>query len=152
MISHTAEYALRAMVHLCAWPHIPRTAKQIAQATDVSQGYLSKVLQLLHRAALVSSQRGPHGGFCLNRPPDQITIFDVVRAVDPKCRSRHAHVGSPVQRTKWHRLDRRLDDAVETIERKLAETTIVDLVDEKPQSDAHAGADALHPSSTRLSD
>ena len=140
------------MVHLCAWPQSSRTAKQIAQATDVPQGYLCKVLQLLNRAALVSSRRGPHGGFCLSRPADQVTIFDVIRAVDPVRRSRHAHAGSSAQQARWHRLDRRLDDAIETMERKLAETTIIDLLNEQPRPDAFAGAEAHQNSSARFSD
>ena len=64
MISQTAEYALRAMVFL-AMRESAATNEQIAQVTKVPPGYLSKILQQLGKAKLVSSQRGLGGGFVL---------------------------------------------------------------------------------------
>ncbi|NUQ01687.1 MAG: Rrf2 family transcriptional regulator, partial [Armatimonadetes bacterium] len=83
MISQTAEYALRAIVCLAAQPEGRLTTPQIAGATRVPAGYLSKVLQLLGRAGLVRSQRGLGGGFVLARPAELISVLDVVNAVDP---------------------------------------------------------------------
>src|SRR5438045_8564292 len=83
MFSQTTEYALRAMVHLAANTDQPQTNLQIARATRVPPPYLSKVMQNLTRAGLVHPQRGLPGGFTLSRPPDRLTIYDVVQAVDP---------------------------------------------------------------------
>ena len=60
IISRTAEYALRAVVHLAAaeGETVSQTVGQIAAGTQVPLGYLSKVLQSLSRAGLIVSQRG----------------------------------------------------------------------------------------------
>src|SRR5688572_3492521 len=84
MISLTAEYALRAMVHLAASADNPsQNVGQIAAATRVPAGYLSKVLQSLSRAGLIVSQRGLGGGFRLAQSPKNTSIYEVIQAVDP---------------------------------------------------------------------
>jgi Rrf2 family transcriptional regulator, nitric oxide-sensitive transcriptional repressor len=87
VISQTAEYALRAIVFLAdhRGPEgsEAHTTEQIARATKVPVGYLAKIMQGLSRSRLVNSQRGLHGGFTLIKPPDQLTIYEVVQAVDP---------------------------------------------------------------------
>src|SRR5947209_1382778 len=129
MISQTAEYALRAIVYLAAQPGEPRTVQQIAEATRVPAGYLSKVMQGLSRAGLVHSQRGLHGGFTLNAPPDRLTVFDVVQAVDPIRRISSCPLG-----LKGHvnlcPLHRRLDNAMALDEKALRESTIAELLAE----------------------
>lgn len=83
MLSQTAEYALRAVVALAAQPDTPFTTKRLAEETQVPSPYLSKVLQALSRADLVKSQRGLHGGFVLARAAGEVTLLDVINAVDP---------------------------------------------------------------------
>jgi Rrf2 family protein len=83
MISQTAEYALRATLHLAERLDEIQTIPTIAEATEVPAGYLSKVMQTLRRAGLVTSRRGKNGGFRLRREPGRITLYDVVNAVDP---------------------------------------------------------------------
>ncbi|MGE5608271.1 MAG: RrF2 family transcriptional regulator, partial [Bacillota bacterium] len=82
MISQTAEYALRAAVCLASNPESPMTTQQIAAMAKVPAGYLSKVLQAMGRAGLVDSTRGLGGGFVLTRDPKELTIFQVIEAVD----------------------------------------------------------------------
>jgi len=129
MISQTAEYALRAIVYLASQPGEPRTVQQIAEATRVPAGYLSKVMQGLSRAGLVHSQRGLHGGFTLNATPDRLTVFDVVQAVDPLRRITSCPLG-----LKGHvnlcPLHRRLDNAMGLVEKALRESTIAELLAE----------------------
>ena len=67
------------------------TAESISIVTKVPVGYLAKILQGLSKAGLVKSQRGPHGGFTLTQEPKEITVYEVVQAIDPFCRLRHAH-------------------------------------------------------------
>ena len=83
MISQTAEYALRAIVFLADNAGEAHTTEQIARATKVPVGYLAKIMQGLSRSRLVNSQRGLHGGFTLVREPRELSIYDVVQAVDP---------------------------------------------------------------------
>jgi Rrf2 family protein len=129
MFSQTTEYALRAMVYLAAQEGQARTAQQIAQATKVPPGYMAKVMQGLTRAGLVHSQRGLHGGFTLTRPPAEMTVFDVVQAVDPLQRIR----GCPLD-VQGHvnlcPLHRRLDHAIGLVEEALKRSTIAELLGE----------------------
>src|SRR5205809_7648491 len=83
MISQTAEYALRAIVHMAIHPDEPQTAQQISNGTYVPVPYLSKVLQALVRGDLIHSQRGLHGGFTLRKSPEDLTVYEIVQAVDP---------------------------------------------------------------------
>ena len=83
MIPMTAEYALRAVVVLARDAGKTRSADEIAVATSVPRRYVNKVLQALVRARLVRSQSGPGGGYALLRPPEAVSILDVVSAVEP---------------------------------------------------------------------
>jgi Rrf2 family protein len=127
MFSQTAEYALRAVVYLASQKDEPRTVQQIAEVTRVPAGYLSKVMQGLCRAHLVHSQRGLHGGFTLARPDAELTVLDVIQAVDPIRRINGCPLG-----LKGHLnlcpLHRRLDNAISMVERTLQESTIAELL------------------------
>ena len=133
MISQTVEYALRAVVYLADQGEAPRTTQQIAAATRVPAAYLSKVLQGLSRGKLVHSQRGLHGGFTLARPTDELTVLDVIEAVDPIRRIRSCPLG-----IKGHinlcPLHRRLDQAMALVENALKKSTIAELLVEPERS------------------
>jgi Rrf2 family nitric oxide-sensitive transcriptional repressor len=133
MFSQTAEYALRAVVYLAAQGEEPRTTQQIAEATRVRPGYLAKVMQELSRHGLVHSQRGLHGGFTLTRSPNDLTVYDVIQAVDPLQRIRSCPLG-----IKGHLnlcpLHRRLDDALKSVEEALKGSTIGELLLEPERS------------------
>lgn len=83
MISQTAEYALRAVVCLANQSETSLTTREMARHTKVPVNYLSKVLQGLTKKGLVQSQRGLHGGFVLSRPASEMTLLEVIDAVDP---------------------------------------------------------------------
>ncbi|MFW6059824.1 MAG: RrF2 family transcriptional regulator [Phycisphaeraceae bacterium] len=128
MISQTVEYALRAVVFLAVDPDSPRTTEQIAERTRVPRGYLSKVLQQLGRAGLVQSQRGLHGGFTLVRGPAEISVLEVVNAVDPIQRIRRCPLGLESHGTQLCPLHRRLDDALAMVEEAFSSSTIADML------------------------
>jgi len=133
MFSSTAEYALRAVVHLAAEPDKPCTTGEIAEATQVSPGYLSKVLQNLGRVGIVSSQRGPSGGFILQRSPKDITILDVVNAVDPIERITKCPLNIPSHAVKLCKLHARLDEAIGMVESALGASTIAEMLESSPE-------------------
>lgn len=83
MLSRTTEYALRAVIYLAKTEGDNTTSQVIAAATAVPEGYMSKVLNTLARAGIVSSQRGPTGGFTLAVPAPDLTMLRVVEAVEP---------------------------------------------------------------------
>src|ERR1044072_8532883 len=82
MFSQTNEYALSVITYLAMHPGKPAKNAEIAKFTQVPPGFLYKVLQTLDRAGLVNGQRGMHGGFSLARPADQISVLNVISAVD----------------------------------------------------------------------
>ncbi len=134
MFSQTTEYALRAIVWLAAHSAEPQTTLQIAAATRVPAGYLSKVLQALGRAHLVNSQRGLYGGFTLTRPAKTIRVLEVVNAVDPIRRIETCPLGLKSHGKELCALHRRLDDAIAHIENAFSESTIADLLAEPSTS------------------
>ena len=58
------------------------SAKEIAEAYGIPSQLLAKILQRLTKVGLLSSHAGMNGGYALSRPADQITAFDVIRAID----------------------------------------------------------------------
>jgi len=82
-ISAKVDYAVRAMCELAAHPgDAPMKAEQIASAQEIPLSYLENILVDLRRAGLVRSLRGQVGGYRLAKPASQITIADVIRAVE----------------------------------------------------------------------
>jgi len=134
MISQTAEYALRAVVLLGSRAEESLTTQEIARATKVPAGYLSKVLQALGRADLVHSQRGIRGGFTLARSLDQISVLDVINAVDPIRRIERCPLGLATHGANLCPLHKRLDDAVATMQREFASCTVAALLAEPTRS------------------
>jgi Rrf2 family protein len=134
VISLTAEYALRAMLHLATHDaqDAAHTVGQIAAETQVPAGYLAKVLQSLSRAGLIKSQRGLGGGFRLVKPASDTTIYEVVQAVDPLQRIRECPLGLKAHGTNLCPLHRRLDDAMALIEEQFRATTIAELLEVPP--------------------
>jgi Rrf2 family protein len=82
-VSAKADYALRATIELATTePGKPVKGERIAQAQEIPLKFLENILVDLKHAGLVLSQRGAEGGYWLARPPEEITVADVVRAVD----------------------------------------------------------------------
>jgi Rrf2 family protein len=134
MISQTTEYALRATVALASQPDHAMVTRDLAEATKVPAGYLSKVLQSLGRAGLVQSRRGLGGGFVLARPPEEITIYDVVQAVDPIQRIHTCPLGLAAHGVRLCPLHRRLDNAMQTVEDAFRQTTLAEILAEPSHS------------------
>lgn len=128
MLSQTAEYVLRVVVYLAGRDGKAATTHQIAQATRVPEGYLAKVLQSLGRARLVDSQRGLHGGFVLSRSPRELSVFDVLAAVDPPQRISACPLGLEGHAGRLCALHQRLDDALALMEKAFRASTIAELL------------------------
>jgi Rrf2 family protein len=129
MIPKTAEYALRAVVVLARDPGRAYSADEIAEATHVPRRYAHKVLQALVRAKLVRSQPGPGGGYALLRLPEEVSILDVVEAVEPIPRIRRCPLGLKSHTTLCP-LHRQLDEAAAATEKAFAEVTIGQLLNQ----------------------
>lgn len=81
-ISAKADYAVRAAVELAVAGKGPLKGERISQAQEIPLKFLENILGELKHAGLVRSQRGTEGGYWLAQPPDQITIADIIRAVE----------------------------------------------------------------------
>jgi Rrf2 family protein len=81
-LSARADYALRAATELAAAEGTHLTADQLARAQHIPGKFLEAILTQLRRAGLVRSQRGPEGGFWLARPAGEISLADIIRAID----------------------------------------------------------------------
>lgn len=134
MFSQTAEYALRTIVWLAARSDTAQTTQQIAEATKVPRGYLSKILQSLGRAGLVHSQRGLHGGFTLAVDPDELSPLDVIDAIDPIRRIERCPLGLASHAVGLCPLHKRLDDAIAQVREVLGEARISELLGEPTRS------------------
>jgi Rrf2 family iron-sulfur cluster assembly transcriptional regulator len=81
--SRSAEYAIRAFVHLSQVPDGKYAmVKNIAREEDIPSHFLAKILQQLARKGLLRSSKGPTGGFVLRRKPEDVSLMDIVQALD----------------------------------------------------------------------
>jgi Rrf2 family protein len=82
-LTRAADYAVRVMIHLAGLPSGSRVQRAaLAQATDVPESFMSKVLQSLVRARLIASRRGVDGGFELISSPETTSLLNVVEAIE----------------------------------------------------------------------
>lgn len=83
MLTHTGDYALRALIYLAHDPEDGyHQTRDLARSLNIPGNYLGKILQTLSHQQIVESRRGMNGGFRLARLPDQIRLFDVLKALD----------------------------------------------------------------------
>jgi Rrf2 family protein len=142
-LSARGQYGVRAVVELALHydqGHLPM--REIARAKGISPSYLEHILGALRRAGLVVSARGAHGGYRLACPPAEITVGQVIRALEGPiapvvCASEDDH--SPCDRatvcssrTAWLRLR-------DGIAATLDAMTIADLVEEPTAPSEPAG-------------
>lgn len=146
MISQTVEYALRAMCFLATLGDRPGTAGDIAHATRAPRGYLSKVLRTLVCARLIRSVRGRRGGFFLARHASEISLLDIVNAVDPFRSTPSCPLDDPAS-TRLCPVRRCLNDAATAIERSLRHTPLSSLLDDVSDPPQHRRADPPRPTS-----
>jgi Rrf2 family protein len=80
-VSAKVDYALRAMLELAAAGTLVK-GEQLSTAQSIPRKFLESILVQLRHEELVASQRGVDGGYALARPADQISVADVIRAVE----------------------------------------------------------------------
>src|SRR5205085_8011210 len=134
MFSQTVEYALRAVVHLAYEAPAARTTAQIAEATKVPRDYLAKILQGLSKKGIVTTQRGVGGGVALAKTPEELTILDVVNAVEPIERITTCPLGLKAHGVRLCPLHRRVDDALALVESAFGKTTLAEVLSEPSES------------------
>lgn len=122
------DFALRALMRLAGEPARSFATNEIAAEFDISRNHLAKVVRDLAEAGFIRTQRGAGGGFSLARPPQAITLGEVVRALE----DRHALVecfrddGGHCLLRPQCRLKARLAAAREAFMRELDATTLAE--------------------------
>lgn len=134
MFSQTVEYALRAVVFLASKSPEAQTTDEMARATRVPRAYLSKVVQGLVRGGIAHSQRGLGGGVTLVQSPREISILQVVNAVEPIGRIHSCPLGLAAHGVNLCPLHRRLDNAMAMVEEAFAATTLAEVLAEPTKS------------------
>lgn len=82
-ITAKSDYALRALIEIARrGDSAPVSAEELGRLQDIPHGFLQAILADLRRAGVVMAQRGQAGGWRLNADPDEISVADVIRAVD----------------------------------------------------------------------
>jgi Rrf2 family transcriptional regulator, iron-sulfur cluster assembly transcription factor len=84
MLSTTCKYAIRAVVYISINQKENQKVgiRQIAADTKIPSPFLSKILQVLAKRGILSSVKGPNGGFALGRKAKDITFYDIVEIID----------------------------------------------------------------------
>lgn len=96
LLSRACEYGLRATIFIARRPRgtfVP--IREVSTDLDISFHFLTKVLQQLNEAGIVESFRGPRGGVRLSRPPDEITLKQIVVAIDGRALFTECVLGLP---------------------------------------------------------
>jgi Rrf2 family protein len=127
-LTSASSYALQAVVIMAREKNKqPMASHLMAEARGIPERFLLKVLKPLVSAGHLRSMKGPHGGYVLARPSNEITVLDIVEAVDGPIRG---HVGFQPGRT-GAALTRKLDDICRAVadqqRRMLKKVTIADL-------------------------
>jgi Rrf2 family protein len=82
-VTAKADYAVRAVVELAnSGQDSPRKVDEVAQAQSIPVSFLENILTQLRSSGIVRSQRGPEGGYWLARPPEEVNLADIIRAVE----------------------------------------------------------------------
>ncbi|MFQ5670887.1 MAG: SUF system Fe-S cluster assembly regulator [Acidobacteriota bacterium] len=82
-LTRLADYGIVVMTHFARSPSLlPRSAREVAAETQLSLPMASKILKSLARGGLLESHRGVHGGYALALPPEEISVADVITALE----------------------------------------------------------------------
>lgn len=104
-LSKKGEYALKAVIHLSFnYDKAPVQIQEISKSEKIPEKFLEQILLELKKGGILVSKRGSGGGYALNKPPDKITLAEVIRIIDgplapTSCVSEWAHVSCPEERT-----------------------------------------------------
>jgi Rrf2 family iron-sulfur cluster assembly transcriptional regulator len=84
MLSNSCRYSIRAVIYLASQPESAGKTgiKKISSDLDLPTPFLAKILQQLAKQKILSSTKGPHGGFSILRDPQTITLYDIVNTID----------------------------------------------------------------------
>lgn len=137
-LTRAADYAIRVMIHLAMQRASERMVlEELVRATEAPKSFLSKVLQALSRAALISSRRGQRGGFAILPRGRKASVREVIEAIDGPICLNVCLVGGPSCRRKaWCPAHPVWAEAQRAMQRVLDAVSIAQLAATKPVSNS----------------
>lgn len=122
-ISKMTDYGTVVMTHLARHPHRRSSARELAEELDIGVATVSKILKILERANLLVAQRGKNGGYRLVRSPEEVSVAEVIRAMEgpialTECASdlvRCEQEDSCTVQSNWQRINRAILQALERV-------------------------------------
>jgi Rrf2 family protein len=127
-LSRASSYALHALAYMAGEPaQKPVASHVVAAARGISERFLLKVLKPLVSARVLTSVKGPNGGYRLLKPAKQITLLEVVEAVDGPVRGEAPAVGQNGGAALDRRLGAVCEDAGSLARQRLAKVTLAEL-------------------------
>jgi len=118
LIKRNTGYGLRALIHMASHRDTEAfTAEELAEVADTSTDFMHKIMRSLKEAGIVGARRGPTGGFSLAREPGQISLLEVVHAVQGPFQVNRCVIGMEIcprsgacpLRPTWLRIQRELE-------------------------------------------
>ena len=84
MLSNASKYAIRAVIYLAVYSDNSKKIgiKKISKELNIPSPFLGKILQILVRHKILSSTKGPHGGFGLGKNASEISLYDIILEMD----------------------------------------------------------------------
>ena len=137
-LSTRARYATRAMIELAIhYGKGPLQLREIAKKQGISEKYLEQVLTFLRKEGFILTQKGNRGGYMLAMPPEEITLYDIIRSVEGSlspvaCVDNASfcdRMDQCVTRDIWSRLKQKIVE-------ELSSSTLADLALEQEKKDA----------------
>lgn len=146
-ISRAGEYGVLGLLHLARLPGGQTVMiDSVSRDEGIPKSFLAKIFQDLAKAGLLRSQRGAGGGFSLSRPADQITVLEVIEAIDGKIALQRCLGEVPdCERMEGCALCSLLEQAQDRLKEVFAQTTLAQLalrpVASHPRRNAGASAE-----------
>jgi Rrf2 family transcriptional regulator, cysteine metabolism repressor len=130
-ISRASMYALHAVAHIASYRdnnYLP--SYEIAQAQNIPDRFLLKILKSLVTTNILMSVKGPNGGYRLADSPENITVLSIVESVDGQIQ---ANVPEIIEGVMFNSLVNVCEECTEDLRTRLASLTISDLLEEERQ-------------------
>ena len=129
-ITKQTDYGIVLLTHMAADPERRANAPELAEEASLPQPMVAKILKLLARAGILESHRGVNGGYCLSGPPEEVSVAEVIAALEGQISITECTDDTPGLcpqedtcrlRSNWNRINLAIQDALDAI--SLAEMT-----------------------------
>lgn len=128
-LSEAGNLAIHALAYMATMgPNRPVSATKIAKDINVSESHLSKVLQNLARESFISSIRGAKGGFYFKNDPGDITVLDILVAVDGPLPDHNCLLDTPVCSSTKCKLHSLMNKTTEFVRQELGSVVLRDFI------------------------